>query len=616
MIIENTIPARLEKIRKRMQEEQIDAYLVLSSDFHDSEYVGDYFKCREYISGFTGSAGTVLVMQDKAGLWTDGRYFLQAEKELLGSGITLFRTGEEHVPALEEYLEEQMPGHGCLGVDGRTLSVSAYRKLKQNLDRKQIAIRTECDFIGDIWDERPEMSCRPAWELDICYTGKTRADKLDALRKELDKKGADAAVISSLADIAWALNIRGGDIACTPVVLGFFVLAKEYALWFVQRCAISSELAAGLEQDGIMLRDYQDIYSFLSDELDVQSLYLDPDHVNWMLYEKASVRMQQKKIMEGHNITLIPKAVKNQAEIENMRKAHRKDAVACIRFIYWLKKQMCSIQETGGTGSNGPDAVTEISAAEKLEQFRAEQEHYLGPSFDTIAGYAQHGAVVHYAASRETDMPLKPESFLLADSGGHYLEGTTDITRTIALGPLTRAQKHHYTLVLKGNIRLASAKFRYGCTGISLDCLAREALWKEGLDYNHGTGHGVGFLLGVHEPPNCFRSAVSDSRYECMKLEPGMITSDEPGLYIEGAYGIRLENLIVCQELEKSAYGRFLGFETLTLVPFEREAVLTEELDESEREWLNRYHARIFEAVSGCLEEEEREWLAEVTAPL
>lgn len=608
------VQAKLNKLRLLMQEKHLDAYLVLSSDFHNSEYVGSYFKCREYLSGFTGSAGSVIVTQSEAGLWTDGRYFLQAEQELSGSGIVLYRMGEENVPKPEEYLKEHLEEGACLGVDGRTISISAYRKLEKKLSRKKISICTNLDLIGELWSDRPQMSCEPVWELDLCYAGKTRAQKLCEVRKELKKKGADGTVISSLEDIAWTLNIRGKDAACTPVVLSFLMISMKDAVWFVQRGTVSEKLIENLKSDGITVQNYQDIYVYLADKLQAESLYLDPEHTSWFLYENA--RKSSGTILEDPNVTMMLKAVKNAAEIENMRKAHVKDAAACIKFIYWLKKQMQRKAAAVSEEEKKAYQVTEISAAEKLEEFRQQQEHYLGASFDTIAGYAQHGAIVHYSASADTDAVLEPQNLILVDSGGHYLEGTTDITRTIALGPLTEKQKHHYTLVLKGNLRLAAAKFKYGCAGINLDYLAREAMWKEGLDYNHGTGHGVGYLLSVHEPPNSFRTLVTESRYECMKLEAGMVTSDEPGLYMTGEYGIRLENLILCREDEKNEYGKFMKFETLTLVPFEREAILVQELDECERKWLNEYHAMVFEKVSGCLEEEEKKWLSFVTAPL
>ncbi len=622
------IQLRLQKVRQRMQEEKIDAWIVLSNDYHKSEYVGPYFKCREYISGFTGSAGTVVILQKEAGLWTDGRYFLQAEAELDGSEIILYREGEEGVPELEDFLLQKLQSHAVVGVNGKTISVSLYRKLKRKLDKRDIQIYLNRDLVGDIWKERPKMACEPVWELELCYAGVTRMEKLDMLRMKLEKEGADTTIISSLEDIAWTLNVRGNDIACTPVVISFLVIGKKDIVWFVQRDAIAKEIEKKIESDGITVCDYEEIDNYISNEINSRMVYLDPERTNMHIFEKVQKRMLMKKgdIVEGKNITLLAKAVKNPIEIKNMRIAHKKDAAACIKFIYWLKKnirhmegrdQWCDNNKIDSKASeNVTYNITELSAAEKLEKFRCDMENYLGPSFNTIAGYAHHSAIVHYSATPESDLQLKANGFLLLDSGGHYLEGTTDITRTIVLGPLTEEQKHHYTLVLKGNLNLAAAKFRYGSAGVSLDCLARNPLWKEGLDYNHGTGHGVGYLLSVHEPPNSFRNKTSESGDECTRLEPGMITSDEPGVYLPGKYGIRLENLVVCVESEKNAFGRFLAFDTLTLVPFERDAILVEELDDWERKWLNQYHAKICKEMEQYLDYEEYEWLKQVTAEI
>ncbi len=595
---------KLEKIRQRMREEKVDAYIILSDDFHTSEYVGEYFKCREYVSGFTGSAGTVLILKEEAGLWTDGRYFLQAEQELSGSSITLYRMEEEGVPTIEEYLQHNLPKQACLGVDGRTISVNSYRKLKKKLCGKQITFRLDCDFAGDIWQDRPKMPCEPAWELEVCYAGKPRAGKLEEIRKKLLEQKADCTVISSLDDIAWTLNVRGGDVACTPVVLSFLVISNSQAVWFVQHEAVSKKLEDKLKADGVSLRDYYEIYSYLAEELESSVLYLDPARVNMLLYQNALNQNKDKKrqIKEGKNLMLLPKAVKNPIELNNMRLAHIKDAAACTKFIYWIKTHVKSEQ------------ITELSAEKKLREFRQKQEHFIEPSFESIVGYAEHSAIIHYKPAPDTNLPLKPENLLLVDSGGQYLEGTTDITRTIALGAVSDEQKHYYTLVLKGHLRLAAAKYKYGCAGINLDYLAREPLMQEGLDYSHGTGHGVGCLLSVHEPPNAIRSKATENREECTRLEAGMVVSNEPGLYMAGKYGIRIENLIICRNLEKNAYGQFMGFETLTLVPYERDAIAAEELTERERELLNQYHERVFQTVSPYLDDEERAWLKEVTA--
>lgn len=592
---------RLDLLRQCMREENMDAYLILCSDFHTSEYISNYFKCLEYISGFTGSAGELLVLRDNAELWTDGRYFLQAELELAESGIQLQKKGEPGVKTIEQYLVNNLEENSYVGIDGRTISVEDFRKLDQSLKKKNISVLLDYDLVSKIWKNRPKKPCEPVWELDLKYTGKSRQKKILEIRNQLKGKDADCTIISSLEDVAWVLNIRGGDITYTPVPLGFLFISMEQVIWFVQIEAVPIELAKKLELDGIHLHAYEEVYLFFSSEINKRTIYLDPGKTNRLLYQKIK---QHMKIVEGRNLTLLAKAIKNPIEIKNEYFAHIQDAVANTKLIYWLKKQIrCK-------------KITEISVAKKLEKLRQEQRHYLGSSFATIVGYAHHGAIVHYTPSEKTDIQLKPENFVLIDSGGHYLEGTTDITRTIALGDLTQEQKYYYTLVLKGHIRIANAKFKYGCAGIHLDYLAREALWEEGLDYNHGTGHGVGYLLGVHEPPNSFRNRITDSKDECTKLEAGMITSDEPGLYLKGKYGIRIENLLLCYETEKNDYGQFMAFDSLTLVPYEREAILVEELTQKERSWINEYHNKILTEIGKYMNHEELLWLKQVTSSL
>ena len=601
---ENKIRKRLIKLRELLNKEQIDAYVVLTDDFHASEYVGDYFKCREFISGFTGSAGSVAVLKDDAGLWTDGRYFLQAEEQLKDSGIKLYRSGEEGVPTIEEYLMNHLKSGDTVGIDGRTLSVTEYKKWKDKFQEFGIEICLDKDIIGEIWEERPSLSCKAIWELKFEYAGKTRKEKIQELQEKMAKEKVDATLISSLDDIAWLLNIRGDDVASTPVALSYLIANRTNVHLYIQEMAVSNEIKQSLENDGIIFHEYLDIYQKIEGIENNETVYIDPERLNVLLYHKIIEQIQNIIIKEGKNLTELPKAIKNPIEVENFKIAHKKDAVACTKFIYWLKTNI------------GRERITELSATEKLEQFRKAQPNYVEPSFDTITGYEAHGAIVHYSATEETDMELEPKGFVLIDSGGHYLEGTTDITRTIALGELSQEQKHHYTLVLKGNLKLANAIFKYGASGINLDYLARESLWKEGLDYNHGTGHGVGYLLNVHEGPNGFRYQVSKQRGECYKLEEGMVTSNEPGLYITGKYGIRIENLMVCRKMEKNEYGQFMGFETLTLVPMERDAINIEEMTQEEINTLNSYHKMVYDALKDELSEDERKWLLSVTAPL
>ena len=588
----------LELLREKMRETGVDACLIPTSDFHGSEYVGDYFKCREYISGFTGSAGTLVVTLDEAGLWTDGRYFLQAAKQLEGSGIMLRKERQPGVPAIEEYLKQTLKKGETLGFDGRCIMQDSAEKLITQLNAQGVAVRTDIDLTGAVWKNRPELSAQPVWPLPVEYAGESSESKIKRVREFLVEKKADYFLLTSLEDIAWLLNMRGNDVESTPVILSYLLLGEKKLTWYVQEKCLSEKIKILLDMQGIKAAPYAQIYEDVKKLPEDASIYYDKSAVNTALV--SSLPEKVKKI-EGVNPTFLFKAKKNPVEVENERNAHIKDGVAVTKFIYWLKSQI------------GKTKITEISAAEQLEQFRNTQEHYVEPSFAPIIAYKEHGAIVHYSATKESDVELKPESVVLADTGGHYLEGTTDITRTIALGSLTQEEKEMYTTVLKGHIQLEMARFLQGCSGQSLDVLARTPLWEKGLDYNHGTGHGVGYLLSVHEGPNSFRYRPSvNGRNDCV-FEEGMITSDEPGIYLEGKFGIRLENMIVCQKDMENDYGSFLCFDALTLVPFERSAIIAEELSTKEKEWLNKYHQKVFEIIAPYLTEEEAGWLREET---
>ena len=588
----------LELLREKMRETGVDACLIPTSDFHGSEYVGDYFKCREYISGFTGSAGTLVVTLDEAGLWTDGRYFLQAAKQLEGSGIMLRKERQPGVPAIEEYLKQTLKRGETLGFDGRCIMQDSSEKLITQLNAQGVAVRTDIDLTGAVWKNRPELSAQPVWPLPVEYAGESSESKIKRVREFLVEKKADYFLLTSLEDIAWLLNMRGNDVESTPVILSYLLLGEKKLTWYVQEKCLSEKIKILLDMQGIKAAPYAQIYEDVKKLPEDASIYYDKSAVNTALV--SSLPEKVKKI-EGVNPTFLFKAKKNPVEVENERNAHIKDGVAVTKFIYWLKSQI------------GKTKITEISAAEQLEQFRNTQEHYVEPSCAPIIAYKEHGAIVHYSATKESDVELKPESFVLADTGGHYLEGTTDITRTIALGSLTQQEKEMYTTVLKGHIQLEMARFLQGCSGQSLDVLARTPLWEKGLDYNHGTGHGVGYLLSVHEGPNSFRYRPSvNGRNDCV-FEEGMITSDEPGIYLEGKFGIRLENMIVCQKDMENDYGSFLCFDALTLVPFERSAIIAEELSTKEKEWLNKYHQKVFETIAPYLTEEEAGWLREET---
>ena len=588
-----TVQERLAALRSLMKEKNVDAYLVPTDDFHGSEYVGDYFKCRKYITGFTGSAGTAVITSDMAGLWTDGRYFIQAAQQLEGTTVTLFKMGEPGVPTIHEFLKDKLTEGMCLGFDGRCVSSAEAEELKSLLADKNIRFSVEEDLVGEIWKERPELSCEPVMELEEKWAGKSRADKRSQIREKMAEKGADAFILTSLDDIAWLLNIRGNDIHCCPVVLSYLVMTQDELLLFANEKAFDTTVKMSLEKDGVVLKPYNDIYQYAKTIPENKTVLLSRKNVNSRL---VSSLPESVKIMDEENLTLFPKAVKNPVEVENERIAHIKDGVAVTKFIYWLKKNV------------GKTTITELSAADHLFALRKEQENFLDNSFDPIVSYAGHAAICHYSPSPETDIPLEPHGLALCDTGGHYLEGSTDITRTVVLGPVTEKEKKYFTLVLKGHLNLSDAKFRYGCSGQNLDYIAREPLWRLGEDYNHGTGHGVGYLLNVHEGPNSFRWKSGTA-----VLEEGMITSNEPGYYVENEFGIRHENLLVCQKAEKTAYGQFMCFENLTMVPFDLEGIEPELLSDHEKELLNRYHAEVYTKISPYLNDEEKQWLKEAT---
>lgn len=594
----SVIKERLTALRALMQEKGMDVYMIPTDDFHASEYVGAYFACRKYITGFTGSAGTAVVTKDMAGLWTDGRYFIQAEQQLEGSTVELFKMGEPGVPTVHEFLEKTLQEGQCLGFDGRTVGAKEAEQLEAALGKKGVKISCAEDLVGMIWNDRPELSCEPVKELDVQWAGKSRQEKCADIRSEMEKKQADVFLLTSLDDIAWLLNIRGGDVPCNPVVLSYLAMTQKEIVLFANEKAFSEEVKASLTADGVTLKPYDAVYEYASE--------IPVDQTVVLCKEKANSRLVTSipsgvKILDEENLTLLPKAIKNAVEVENMRKAHIKDGVAVTKFIYWLKKNV------------GKMKITELSAGEYLNQLRYQQENNMGLSFEPIISYGEHAAINHYSATPETDIPIEAKGLVLADTGGQYLEGTTDITRTIVVGPLTDDQKKYFTAVLRGTLNLAAAKFRYGCRGINLDYLARGPLWELGQDYNHGTGHGVGYYLNVHEAPNGIRWRIVPERNDSAVLEEGMITSDEPGYYVEGEYGIRHENLILCKKAEKNEWGQFMCFEHLTMVPFDLDGIVPEQMSERERKLLNDYHAEVYEKIAPFLENEERAWLKEAT---
>lgn len=591
------IQKRLEALRSEMKKRGITVYVVPTSDFHQSEYVGEYFKARKYMTGFTGSAGTAVITMKEAGLWTDGRYFIQAAAQLEGSGVTLFRMGEEGVPKVEEYVEEQLEKGGCIGFDGRVMDAKAGKKYAEIAEKKEGSLYVTEDLVDIIWTERPSLLAHKVWILEQEYAGMSTEEKLSQVREQMKQEGADVHILASLYDIAWLLNLRGDDIDHVPVFLSFVAVEEKKTTLFINQEILEDKVKKYLKDNQIQVEDYEKIYAY-AENLKDHKVLMSLEEVNYRIAENVQKHSQ---IVDAPNPSLLLKSIKNETELENTRIAHLKDAVAVTKFMYWLKTNI------------GKKEITEISASDYLENLRKEQEHFLDVSFDTICAYGANAAMMHYSASEESNAVLEPEGFLLVDSGGHYLEGTTDITRTFALGELSYEQKKHFTAVCRSNLNLANAKFLYGCSGINLDILARGPLWDMGIDYRCGTGHGVGHILNVHEGPNGFRWKVVQERNDSGKLEAGMITTDEPGVYLEGAYGIRLENELICVKDEKNEYGQFMKFENITYVPMDLDAILPEEMTFREKQELNEYHQMVYEKISPYLNEEERIWLKEYT---
>lgn len=592
------IPERLARLRREMEKRNIAAYIVPTADFHESEYVGEHFTARKYITGFTGSAGTAVITPAEAMLWTDGRYFIQAESQLKGTTVTLCRMGEEGVPTMMEYLRSVLKEGDTLGFDGRVVNFSLGRELRALAEEKHGVLAMEEDLVGLIWEDRPAMSCAPVWVLPVEDAGKSAAQKLSDVRAAMAAQGARVHLLTSLYDIAWLLNVRGGDIDYVPVVLSYLALTDKECLWFVQDGALNGEVKSYLAGIGVETRPYGDIYAYAASIPAGTKVLLDTGVCNTRL---CSALGEGVEVIDRSNPTELMKAMKNDVEIANTREAHKKDAVAMIRFIRWVKENI------------GKVPMTEISAGDYLAARRAEQEGFLDLSFATICSYRGHAAINHYSATPETDIPLEPEGLLLVDSGGHYRGGTTDITRTMALGPVTEEMREAYTLVLRSYLHLANARFLHGCSGVNLDILARGPLWEKGLDFRHGTGHGIGHILNVHEGPNGIRWRRSPERSEDSVLEEGMITSDEPGLYFEDKFGVRIESELLCRKGEKNEYGQFMYFENLTYVPIDLDPVDPAQMNETERRWLNEYHASVYETMAPLLNEDERAWLKDAT---
>lgn len=592
------IKQRIENIRDLMKEKNIYAYIVPSSDYHQSEYVGDYFKSREFMSGFTGSAGTLIISMDEAGLWTDGRYFIQAENELKDSGIKLFKMGEEGVPTIEEYLLEKLPKNSTLGFDGRVMSVKEGQSLANKLAFKGINIEYKYDLVNDIWEDRCSLPTEKAFLLGIEYSGESFSDKLSRIRAVMKEKKATTHILASLDDIAWLFNIRGRDVKSNPVVLSYAVISIDSVYLFIDKNKIGEDIRAELSKENVQIKGYEEVYEFIKNIDEDEVVLIDTSKVNYAIYNNIPSNVQK---IEERNPSILFKSIKNEIELKNIRNSHIKDGVAFTKFMYWLKNNIGKIE------------ITEISATQKLEEFRREQDKFIEPSFSTIAAYKDHAAMMHYSATEESNYKLEPRDLFLVDSGGQYFDGTTDITRTIALGPIPENVRKDFTNVVRGMIRLSKAKFLYGCRGYNLDILARGPLWEEGVDYKCGTGHGIGFVLNVHEGPNGFRWKVREDIDDSCILEEGMVTTNEPGVYVENSHGIRIENEIVVRKAEKNEYGQFMDFEVITFAPIDLDAIDESLILKDEKVYLNNYHKQVYDKISPYLNEEEKQWLKTYT---
>ena len=585
------INSRIESLRKVMKEKHIDAFIIPSSDNHGSEYVSEYFRVRAWISGFTGSAGTVVITLKEAHLWTDGRYFLQAADQIKESEFVLERMGEPGVKTYTQWIVDNLSSGDTVSFNGKVLTTYELHELEGAFKEKSINIRPEEDIFNELWNDRPTMPREKVFIHEVKYAGKTLLEKLSQVRDELQRESVDNFLLASLDDIAWLLNLRGNDVKCNPVFLSYLLLEKESCTLYIDKEKLDNKVITYLNENGVEIKEYEDIINDLKKLSG--SIVFDPSKTNVWL---ASSIPSGVNIKEEKAITTLLKAKKNKVELKNIENAHVKDGIAMVKFLKWLDENV------------GKEEITEISASDKLEAFRAEGDEFVEISFDTIAGYGEHGAIIHYKATEDTNVKLQPKGLFLVDSGAQYLDGTTDITRTIALGDLTQEEKDDYTLVLKGHLNLGNALFLEGTQGCRLDILARRALWNRGLDFKHGTGHGVGYFLSVHEGPQQIRKDLSS-----VELEEGMVISNEPGIYRGGSHGVRIENLIAVEYRAENEFGKFMGFKEFTLCPYELRAINKELLNSEEIQWINDYHKKVFNTLSPYLNEDETAWLKNAT---
>ena len=593
MTDKNEIKERLALLRQELQRERLSAYIFPTADPHQSEYTADHWKGREWISGFNGSAGTAVVTLTSTALWTDSRYFIAAAEQLEGTEFQLMKLKVEGTPSIAEWLGKELADatDKSVGIDGMTASIATVEELIGDLRQQGgLMLQTNFDVLARIWNNRPSIPLNPIEIQPLALTGEDAQSKLTRIRKALREQHADGMLMAQLDDIAWTLNLRGSDVHCNPVFVSYLLIASQRVTLYINKEKVTADVQRYLADKGIEVVPYEDVAKGLRDYFEYNIL-LDPDEVNYTLMKAV-----KREVVRGTSPVPLMKAVKTEAEQEGFRKAMVRDGVAMVRFLKWLEEN---------------PQQTEVSVADKLEALRSEQPLYKGLSFDTIAGYEAHGAIVHYEATAETDVPLEQKGFLLLDSGAQYQDGTTDITRTIAMGPLTDEQKKVYTLVLKGHIDLQMLRFPDGATGTQLDAIARQPLWQHGLNFLHGTGHGVGSYLNVHEGPHQIRM-----EWKPAKLRAGMTVTDEPGIYLEGRFGVRIENTLLVVPAGETECGKFLGFETLTLCPIDVKPIIVEMLTADERQWLNDYHAMVFNRLKNSLNGEEKAWLAVATAPI
>lgn len=585
----------ITSLRRLMLENGIDAYLIYGTDPHLSEYVPAAWRSREWISGFSGSFGKVAISQTRASLWTDSRYFIQAEMQLTDTGIEMIKDRQADTISVDRWIGQELKKGSVVATDGLTISAAEASALEQKLSANGITLKLNVDLVSPIWENRPTLSQAPVYDFPVRYAGRSRAEKLAEIRNQLIKHEADATLICQLDDVAWTFNLRASDINYNPLFTSYGYIDQQQAILFIKDGKVPEGLGLDLEREGVQVINYESIYSFL-EQIDSSKFYLDPERTNSLIYRIVSKRL---KVIDGLSIPTLLKSIKNEVEIEGMRNAHIRDGVAMVNFLYWFDQ------------SFGKENITELTIGAKLKEYRSGQDLFMGESFSPLVAFGSHGAIVHYSANSETVYEVLPDGILLFDTGGHYLDGTTDITRTISTGNVTPQQQSDFTLVLKGTIQLAMAVFPENTKGYSLDTLARNALWDNGLNYGHGTGHGVGHFLCVHEGPMSIRP-----EYNNEPIREGQILTDEPGLYRAGEYGIRTENVMVCQEKCQSDFGRFLSFDTLTLCPVDRKLINRQLLTEEELNWLNTYHARVYAELGSGLDNEVLQWLTTQCVPI